>query len=143
MHFFEKLSNAQREGALAVVVISDHRPRVVMGCGASCGSGISIPAFMLDNGPGSQIRSILEGGGSVTVALDPARRVVTDVLATLMCDVSKRWRRPFSLDVSVNAIGIGREGGEVVLNVPTEVESGSTSEFGASLFRVLSSPRTT
>lgn len=76
--FFDKIWNAQRQGARAVVVFSDWRDKAPMGCvpPSNCDQRPAIPAVMIDRAVGLQLRSwILQPGRSVTVRLDDAQRI--------------------------------------------------------------------
>lgn len=75
--FAEKVLNAQKAGAIAVLVYTNQNARTAMG---GDNAGIDIPAQMIDNAPGLALRDKLLAGQSVAVRMDPAN-VVLDVLA--------------------------------------------------------------
>ncbi len=81
--FYDKVKNAQAKGAVGALIYSDPaRPRGPMGCGAPspCETTLDIPAVLIDNAPGVQLRTLVTGGTAVQVTIDPN-------LGTNMADV--------------------------------------------------------
>jgi len=66
--FAEKILNAQAAGAIAVLVFSDTRAKTAMG---GDGTGVGIPAAMIDRAPGLELVEDLTTSRPVRVVLDP------------------------------------------------------------------------
>ncbi len=64
--FTEKILNAQKAGAIGVVMMTDGRPLVTMGGDPT---GIEIPGVMIEQAAGLELRSVLETGTPVTAAM--------------------------------------------------------------------------
>lgn len=90
--FYDKVSNASKKGAIAVVVYSDARPKTTMGCGAPspCETPIDIPGVMIDNDKGVALQELLLGGTTVQATLDPASKIEQTWLTDTMDDSSSR-----------------------------------------------------
>lgn len=90
--FYDKVTNAATEGAVAVVVFNNAPGSPIpMGCGAPspCGTPLGIPAVMIDVDSGTPLKELLEGGTAVTVTIDPETMVELP-LADVMADSSSR-----------------------------------------------------
>lgn len=85
--FAEKILNAQKAGAIAVLVYSNQNPRLAMG---GEGAGIDIPAQMIDNAPGLALRDKLLAGQAVTVRMDPGQVAYDDRIADQVSGFSSR-----------------------------------------------------
>jgi hypothetical protein len=95
--FTEKLLNAQKMGAVAVVVFSDARPPVVMG--GDCWPKLTCvdrPAIMIDNGDGMQLKTLLEGGTEVKASFPLTPR---EELTNTISDFSSRGPARFTAGV--------------------------------------------
>ncbi len=59
--FYDKIWNAQKMGAIAVLVFTDDRPKVTMSCGApsTCDIPPGIAAVMIDREPGVTLRDLV------------------------------------------------------------------------------------
>jgi hypothetical protein len=62
--FAEKITNAQKKGAVGVVVFTDNRTRVAMG---GVNTGIVVSGVMIENAAGQALRQDLADGKTVTV----------------------------------------------------------------------------
>ena len=71
--FREKLLRVQEAGAAGVVMFTNQQGKSAMG---GDGSGIEIPAVMIDPGPGAVLRDRVTGDIPVTITIDPDRRVL-------------------------------------------------------------------
>jgi len=67
--FAEKILNAQNQGALAVLMFTNAMAKNAMG---GSGTGIEIPAVMIDRLPGVALTTTLSSGITVTARIDPA-----------------------------------------------------------------------
>ncbi|MFN2114836.1 MAG: S8 family serine peptidase, partial [Anaerolineae bacterium] len=85
--FSEKLLNAQSAGAIAVLMFTDDRPRTAM---AGDGTGITIPAVMIDHDPGEALAELVGGGAVVTAVLDAGRVGLDTTLADSIAGSSSR-----------------------------------------------------
>ena len=75
--FYDKIWNAQKQGALAAVIYTTpDRPLTSMGCSApsDCSKGPAIPAALIDPDSGTQLRDRLVAGTAVLAKLEPAKR---------------------------------------------------------------------
>ncbi|MFN2252577.1 MAG: PA domain-containing protein, partial [Anaerolineae bacterium] len=83
--FYDKITNAETFGAIAVVVFSDARPRTIMGCGApsDCANGPGIPGVMVERSSGLKLLDLIyDQEIPVTVSLDAHREVeLTDTVS--------------------------------------------------------------
>ncbi len=69
--FYEKVTNAERFGAVAVVVFTDGWQKSIMTCGttSTCHIRPNIPAVMIDRQPGIELRDLLMDGVTVNMTL--------------------------------------------------------------------------
>jgi len=83
----EAILNAQSEGAVAVVVVSDGRAKAAMG---GSGTGITIPAVMVDRFPGQRLRDVLLAGtaveGRITTVTYPRRKGIDNAIPLPFAD---------------------------------------------------------
>ncbi len=85
--FAEKLLNAQRAGAVAVLMFTNDQPKNGMG---GDGAGVTIPAAMIDRAPGEALRDRLLAGTAVRVTFDPAKTALDTASADLIAGYSSR-----------------------------------------------------
>ncbi len=85
--FPEKILNAQKAGAIAVIVYSNQNARLAMGGDAT---GIDVPAVMTDNAPGILLRDKLLAGVQVSVRLDGSKVVLDEMSADGISGFSSR-----------------------------------------------------
>jgi subtilisin family serine protease len=85
--FPEKILSAQKAGAIAVLVYTNQNQRTPMG---GDGTGIDIPAVMIDNAPGLALKDLLMAGTTVTVRLDPSTVKLDESLADAVSGFSSR-----------------------------------------------------
>jgi hypothetical protein len=74
--FHDKVLNAQRRGALAALIFTNDQPVVVMGCNAPCEPRPTIPAALIEQGLGAELRQLLEAGGDISLSMELAERGV-------------------------------------------------------------------
>lgn len=70
-----KMNNAAQFGAIAVVMLTDQRPKTALTCGNPCEASPGIPGAMIDNGPGVTLRERLLAGEHLAARLDPDHRI--------------------------------------------------------------------
>jgi subtilisin family serine protease len=96
--FFDKIWNAQRLGAVGVIVYTDAREPVIMGCGppSDCDQHPDIPAVMVTNEVGLRWRGQLEGGTLMSATIDPhnirAQPEITDTISDFSSRGPARFR---------------------------------------------------
>lgn len=90
--FYDKMVNAAKKGAIAVVIFSDPRPKTVMGCLAPspCDTKVDIPGVMIDEDKGLALKDLLTGGTAVMATMDPASMMEQTWLTDTMDDSSSR-----------------------------------------------------
>jgi subtilisin family serine protease len=91
--FYEKIWNAAKKGAIAVVVFTDApRDKVTMGCGApsDCDNGPGIPGVMIDRAPGLRLQGVAEQGIEITTVLDPNYVITLEFLTDAISSFSSR-----------------------------------------------------
>lgn len=68
--FTEKVINAEAQGATAAIIYDDGRGKLAMS--GTCNPCPQIPALMIDQAPGLEMRGALEAGETVTATLNPS-----------------------------------------------------------------------
>ncbi|RIL11848.1 hypothetical protein DCC79_03480 [bacterium] len=82
--FYEKVTNAERYGAVAVVVFTDGSQKTIMTCGTAspCHLRPGIPAVMIDRQPGIELRDLLMDGVTVNMTLGTFEKTyLTDTIS--------------------------------------------------------------
>ncbi|MFI0607787.1 MAG: S8 family serine peptidase [Anaerolineae bacterium] len=85
--FPEKILNAQKAGAIAVLVFTNQNARTPMGGDSA---GIDIAAVMIDNAPGLALRDLLLAGTEVAVRMDPSTVKLDESIADAVSGFSSR-----------------------------------------------------
>ena len=143
--FYDKMQNAESQGAIAVVLFTDDRDKTALGCGApsDCQNGPDIPGVMLDREPGLALKDLLVAGTDVLVTLDPNRRVEMTWLTDTISDFSSRGpsRLDGGIKPQVTAPGSNiastraGSGDQLVLNSGTSMASPTVAGVAALLWQ--------
>ena len=87
--FVTKIENAANAGALAVLMYTDTRPKVIMG-GDATPLSQSIPGVMIDNEPGVALLTEIDGGSAVNASLNDATFTELERTGNIMAGFSSR-----------------------------------------------------
>lgn len=102
--FAEKLRNAEKHGALAVVVFTDGFGKQIMTCERDCEPRPRIPAVMIDRAPGILLRELLLLGAAVNMTLGRFEKTwLTDTVS----DFSARGPARFDGGIKPQAVAPG------------------------------------
>ena len=87
--FVDKVENAVNAGAIAVLMYTDDRPKVVM-AGTANPTTLSVPGVMIDREPGEALLAELEAGETVNATLAAGTFIVEDRIGNIMAAFSSR-----------------------------------------------------
>lgn len=128
--FYDKVKNAQSNGAVGAVIYSDTRPPTTMGCGtpSTCDQPMNIPALMIPQQSGLTIQEQLEAVNAVTGIMDPANSLD---LADAVSGFSSRGPARFSTQIKPQISAPGDDIRSALAGSGTEgLSTGGTSMSG-------------